>query len=637
MANEGINIPVNVETGAFETLNSALNDVVEGINDANSAVNRIRYSQRHLVTSVNMVRQLTSTMSGSFAAAGKLTGALGGLASFLSGPWGMAIAAAGYGVSKLINYFDEEEKKAEKVRQKFEAVRKETAAAADNEESVARMKKMREELDAVATSADNVAKGYKELADANRAEEADFSRALGYEQRRLELAREYLRLTLEQKVQNGEMNEEEAKAILEQNDAARREARRKKEMEAEQMKLANKQAELAKARELAEARSKASMEARGKLNSLQVDRIDELGGAEKIVGNYVNRDKRKLELEAMYREEMRALAKKNMEERDKELDAIGKSNIMPEKQARASMAVKKKWNKKFKELTGYESVEDMEDSFKEEGVSYLGRDVENEWTLKYRQMLGDDARKARALAEAMGAVDEKGDVHLTKDSAGKYKEMVQTAQSAAKKTDAESKSADEQVAALEKAVADFTEAVAMLNEKQGMERKNEALAKANKEAAKAADAQRKADLELSRQAEKDRAEAERRQADKQRARSNKWAIEDSGAKLGLIRKKGVQAEPKARGEDASRELMFAVSALEKSKQTESLKDDSAAIKVAEAAMKMAERVKSKTEAETRALTLLAEALAAASDGFKADKFNELRQKAEKLSKGKNKA
>ncbi|MGN1309890.1 MAG: hypothetical protein ACI4XO_08620 [Akkermansia sp.] len=637
MANEGINIPVTVETGAFETLNSALNDVVEGINDANSAVNRIRYSQRHLVTSVNMVRQLTSTMSGSFAAAGKLTGALGGLSTFLAGPWGLAIAAAGYGVSKLINYFDEEEKKAEKVRQKFEAVSKETAAAADNEESVARMKKMREELDAVATSADKLAKGYKELADANRAEESDFSRALGYEQRRLELAREYLRLTLEQKVQNGEMNEDEAKAILEQNDAARREARRKNEMEAEQMKLANKQEELAKARELAEARSKASMEARGKLDSLQVDRIDELGGAEKIVGNYVNRDKRKLELEAMYREEMRALAKKNMEERDKELDAIGKSNIMPEKQARASMAVKKKWNKKFKELTGYESVDDMEDSFKEEGVSYLGRDVENEWTLKYRQMLGDDARKARALAEAMGAVDEKGDVHLTKDSAGKYKEMVQTAQSAAKKTEAESKSADEQVAALEKAVADFTEAVAMLNEKQGMERKNEALAKANKEAAKAAEEQRKADMELSRQAEKDKAEAERRQADKQRARSNKWAIEDGGAKLGLIRKKGVQAEPKAKGEDASRELMFAVSALEKSKQTESLKDDSAAIKVAEAAMKMAERVKNKTEAETRAMTLLAEALAAAADGFKADKFNELRKKAEKLSKGKNKA
>lgn len=637
MANEGINIPVNVETGAFETLNSALNDVVEGINDANSAVNRIRYSQRHLVTSVNMVRQLTSTMSGSFAAAGKLTGALGGLSTFLAGPWGLAIAAAGYGVSKLINYFDEEEKKAEKVRQKFEAVRKETAAAADNEESVARMKKMREELDAVATSADKVAQGYKELAKANRAEEADFSRTLGYEQRRLELAREYLRLTLEQKVQNGEMNEEEAKAILEQNDAARREALRKKEMAAEQMKLANKQEELAKARELAEARSKASMEARGKLDSLQVDRIDELGGAEKIVGNYVNRDKRKLELEAMYREEMRALAKKNMEERDKELDAIGKSNIMPEKQARASMAVKKKWNKKFKELTGYESVEDMEDSFKEEGVSYLGRDVENEWTLKYRHMLGDDARKARALAEAMGAVDEKGDVHLTKDSAGKYKEMVQTAQSAAKKTEAESKSADEQVAALEKAVADFTEAVAMLNEKQGMERKNEALAKANKEATKAAEEQRKADLELSRQAEKDKAEAERRQADKQRARSNKWAIEDGGAKLGLIRKKGVQAEPKAKGEDASRELMFAVSALEKSKQTESLKDDSAAIKVAEAAMKMAERVKTKTESETRALTLLAEALAAAADGFKADKFNELRMKAEKLNKGKNKA
>ena len=95
MANEGINIPVNVETGAFETLNSALNDVVEGINDANSAVNRIRYSQRHLVTSVNMVRQLTSTMSGSFAAAGKLIGALGGLSTFLAGPWGLAIAAAG--------------------------------------------------------------------------------------------------------------------------------------------------------------------------------------------------------------------------------------------------------------------------------------------------------------------------------------------------------------------------------------------------------------------------------------------------------------------------------------------------------------------------------------------------------------
>lgn len=636
MANEGINIPVNVETSAFETLNSALNDVVEGINDANSAVNRIRYSQRHLVTSVNMVRQLTSTMSGSFAAAGKLTGALGGLSTFLAGPWGLAIAAAGYGVSKLINYFDEEEKKAEKVRQKFEAVRKETAAAADNEESVARMKKMREELDAVATSADKVAQGYKELAKANRAEEADFSRALGYEQRRLELAREYLRLTLEQKVQNGEMNEEEAKAILEQNDAARREALRKKEMAAEQMKLANKQEELAKARELAEARSKASMEARGKLDSLQVDRIDELGGAEKIVGNYVNRDKRKLELEAMYREEMRALAKKNMEERDKELDAIGKSNLMPEKQARAYMAVKKKWNKKFEELTGYESVEDMEDSFKEEGVSFMGR-ATNQWTEKYRGMLGDDARKARALAEAMGAVDEKGYVHLTKDSAGKYKEMVQTAAAAAKKTDAESKSADEQVAALEKAVADFTEAVAMLNEKQGMERKNEALAKANKEAAKAAEEQRKADLELSRQAEKDKAEAERRQADKQRARSNKWAIEDGGAKLGLIRKKGVQAEPKAKGEDASRELMFAVSALEKSKQTESLKDDSAAIKVAEAAMKMAERVKNKTEAETRAMTLLAEALAAAADGFKADKFNELRKKAEKLSKGKNKA
>lgn len=107
--------------------------------------------------------------------------------------------------------------------------------------------------------------------------------------------------------------------------------------------------------------------------------------------------------------------------------------------------------------------------------------------------------------------------------------------------------------------------------------------------------------------------------------------------MGLIRKKGVQAEPKAKGEDASRELMFAVSALEKSKQTESLKDDSAAIKVAEAAMKMAERVKTKTESETRALTLLAEALAAAADGFKADKFNELRMKAEKLNKGKNKA
>lgn len=636
MANEGINIPVNVETGAFETLNSALNDVVEGINDANSAVNRIRYSQRHLVTSVNMVRQLTSTMSGSFAAAGKLTGALGGLASFLSGPWGMAIAAAGYGVSKLINYFDEEEKKAEKVRQKFEAVRKETAAAADNEESVARMKKMRDELDAVATSADNVAKGYKELADANRAEEADFSRALGYEQRRLELAREYLRLTLEQKVQNGEMNEEEAKAILEQNDAARREARRKKEMEAEQMKLANKQAELAKARELAEARSKASMEARGKLNSLQVEGIDEAGGAEKIVGNYVNKEKRMLELEAMYRKEMQALAEENRKEREKAMAAAQNSKLTAVEQLYAYNDVLEKWNKKFEELTGYESVEEMEDSFRKESVSFKGR-ATNQWTEKYRGMLGDDARKARALAEAMGAVDEKGNVRLTKDSAGKYKEMVQTAQSAAKKTEAESKRADEQVAALEKAVADFTEAVAMLNEKQGMERKNEALAKANKEAAKAAEEQRKADMELSRQAEKDRAEAERRQADNQRARANKWAIEDGGAKMGLIRKKGVQAEPKAKGEDTSRELMFALSALEKAKQTESLKDDSAAIKVAEAAMKMAERVKSKTEAETRALTLLAEALAAASDGFKADKFNELRQKAEKLSKGKNKA
>lgn len=634
MANEGINIPVNVETGAFETLNSALNDVVEGINDANSAVNRIRYSQRHLVTSVNMVRQLTSTMSGSFAAAGKLTGALGGLASFLSGPWGMAIAAAGYGVSKLINYFDEEEKKAEKVRQKFEAVRKETAAAANNEESVARMKKMREELDAVATSADKVAQGYKELAKANRAEEADFSRALGYEQRRLELAREYLRLTLEQKVQNGEMNEEEAKAILEQNDAARREARRKNEMEAEQMKLANKQEELAKARELAEARSKASMEARGKLDSLQVDRIDELGGAEKIVGNYVNRDKRKLELEAMYREEMRALAKKNMEERDKELDAIEKSNIMPEKQARASMAVKKKWNKKFKELTGYESVEDMEKSFKEEGVSYLGRDVENKWTEKYRMMLGDDARAARAFAEAMGAVDEK---HLTKDSASKYREMVRSAQSASKKTDAELKRAEEEVTAREKEVEALEKEVAELKKTQDMDRRNEAKKKEISDKAKSDEAQRKSDMELSRQAEKDKAEAERRQADKQRARANKWAIEDGGAKMGLIRKKGVQAEPKAKGEDASRELMFAVSALEKSKQTESLKDDSAAIKVAEAAMKMAERVKTKTESETRALTLLAEALAAAADGFKADKFNELRKKAEKLSKGKNKA
>lgn len=636
MANEGINIPVNVETGAFETLNSALNDVVEGINDANSAVNRIRYSQRHLVTSVNMVRQLTSTMSGSFAAAGKLTGALGGLASFLSGPWGMAIAAAGYGVSKLINYFDEEEKKAEKVRQKFEAVRKETAAAADNEESVARMKKMREELDAVATSADKLAKGYKELADANRAEESDFSRALGYEQRRLELAREYLRLTLEQKVQNGEMNEEEAKAILEQNDAARREARRKNEMEAEQMKLANKQEELAKARELAEARSKASMEARGKLNSLQVEGIDEAGGAEKIVGNYVNKEKRMLELEAMYRKEMQALAEENRKEREKAMAAAQNSKLTAVEQLYAYNDVLEKWNKKFEELTGYESVEDMEDSFKEEGVSFMGR-ATNQWTEKYRGMLGDDARNARALAEAMGAVDEKGNVRLTKDSAGKYKEMVQTAQSAAKKTDAESKSADEQVAALEKAVADFTEAVAMLNEKQGMERKNEALAKANKEAAKAAEEQRKADMELSRQAEKEKAEAERRQADNQRARANKWAIEDGGAKMGLIRKKGVQAEPKAKGEDASRELMFAVSALEKSKQTESLKDDSAAIKVAEAAMKMAERVKTKTESETRALTLLAEALAAAADGFKADKFNELRMKAEKLNKGKNKA
>lgn len=636
MANEGINIPVNVETGAFETLNSALNDVVEGINDANSAVNRIRYSQRHLVTSVNMVRQLTSTMSGSFAAAGKLTGALGGLASFLSGPWGMAIAAAGYGVSKLISYFDEEEKKAEKVRQKFEAVSKETAAAADNEESVARMKKMREELDAVATSADKVAKGYKELAEANREEEADFSRALGYEQRRLELAREYLRLTLEQKVQNGEMNEEEAKAILEQNDAARREARRKKEMEAEQMKLANKQAELAKARELAEARSKASMEARGKLNSLQVEGIDEAGGAEKIVGNYVNKEKRMLELEAMYRKEMRALAEENRRERDKAMAAAQDGNLTAVEQLYAYNDVLEKWNKKFEELTGYESVEDMEDSFRKESVSFKGR-ATNKWTEKYRGMLGDDARKARELAKVMGAVDEKGNVRLTKESAVKYKEMVQAAQTAAKKTEAESTRADEQVASLEKVVADFAEAVAMLNEKQDMERKNEALAKANKEAAKAADEQRKADLELSRQAEKDRAEAERRQADKQRARSNKWAIEDSGAKLGLIRKKGVQAEPKSKGEDTSRELMFALSALEKAKQTESLKDDSAAIKVAEAAMKMAERVKSKTEAETRALTLLAEALAAASDGFKADKFNELRQKAEKLSKGKNKA
>ncbi|MGN0874568.1 MAG: hypothetical protein ACI4OZ_05210 [Akkermansia sp.] len=636
MANEGINIPVNVETGAFETLNSALNDVVEGINDANSAVNRIRYSQRHLVTSVNMVRQLTSTMSGSFAAAGKLTGALGGLASFLSGPWGMAIAAAGYGVSKLISYFDEEEKKAEKVRQKFEAVSKETVAAADNEESVARMKKMRDELDAVATSADKVAKGYKELADANRAEEADFSRALGYEQRRLELAREYLRLTLEQKVQNGEMNEEEAKAILEQNDAARREARRKKEMEAEQMKLANKQAELDKARELAEARSKASMEARGKLNSLQVEGIDEAGGAEKIVGNYVNKEKRMLELEAMYRKEMRALAEENRKEREKAMAAAQNSNLTAVEQLYAYNDVLEKWNKKFEELTGYESVEDMEDSFRKESVSFKGR-ATNKWTEKYRGMLGDDARKARELAKVMGAVDEKGNMRLTKESAGRYKEMVQAAQSAAKKTEAESTRADEQVAALEKAVADFTEAVAMLNEKQDMERKNEALAKANKEAAKAADEQRKADLELSRQAEKDRAEAERRKADQQRARSNKWAIEDSGAKLGLIRKKGVQAEPKAKGEDSSRELMFALSALEKAKQTESLKDDSAAIKVAEAAMKMAERVKNKTEAETRALTLLAEALAAASDGFKADKFNELRQKAEKLSKGKNKA
>lgn len=634
MANEGINIPVNVETGAFETLNSALNDVVEGINDANSAVNRIRYSQRHLVTSVNMVRQLTSTMSGSFAAAGKLTGALGGLSTFLAGPWGLAIAAAGYGVSKLINYFDEEEKKAEKVRQKFEELRKETAAAANNEESVARMKKMREELDAVATSADKVAQGYKELVKANRAEEADFSRALGYEQRRLELAREYLRLTLEQKVQNGEMNEEEAKAILEQNDAALREARRKKKMEEEQMKLANKQAELEEARKTKDARATADMEAQGALAKLQVDKFGEQGVAEKIVGNYVNRDKRKLELEAMYREEMRALAKKNMEERDKELDAIGKSNIMPEKQARAYMAVKKKWNKKFEELTGYESVEDMEDSFKEEGVSYLGRDVENKWTLKYRQMLGDDARAARALAKAMGAVDEK---HLTKDSASKYKEMVRSAQSASKKTDAELKRAEEEVTAREKDVEALEKEVAELKKTQDMDRRNEAKKKEISDKAKSDEAQRKADLELSRQAEKDRAEAERRQADKQRARSNKWAIEDSGAKLGLIRKKGVQAEPKAKGEDTSRELMFALSALEKAKQTESLKDDSAAIKVAEAAMKMAERVKTKTESETRALTLLADALAAAADGFKADKFNELRKKAEKLSKGKNKA